>query len=51
VPDLVLDGLAEPDARALLTGAVPARLDDDVRDRIVAETRGNPSRCWSCRGA
>jgi DNA-binding CsgD family transcriptional regulator len=42
VRDLVLEGLAEPDARALLTGAVPVRLDDDVRDRIVAETRGNP---------
>jgi len=42
VPDLTLDGLAEPDARALLASAVPGRLDDRVRDRIVAETRGNP---------
>ena len=30
------------DARALLNSAVRFRLDDRVRDRIVAETRGNP---------
>ena len=37
-----LEGLTEEDARALLTAAVPGHLDDQVRDRIVAETRGNP---------
>src|SRR5512132_4167356 len=37
-----LDGLAEPDARALLSRAVAGRLDDRVRDRIIAETGGNP---------
>ncbi|MFC7641706.1 hypothetical protein ACFQX6_12435 [Streptosporangium lutulentum] len=37
-----LDGLGETDARALLTTAVRTPLDDDVRDRIVAEARGNP---------
>jgi DNA-binding CsgD family transcriptional regulator/tetratricopeptide (TPR) repeat protein len=42
LPDLRLDGLAESDARALLAAAVPIPLDDDVRDRIVAEARGNP---------
>ena len=42
MPDLLLHGLAEEDARTLLMGAVPGRLDDRVRDRIVAETRGNP---------
>jgi DNA-binding CsgD family transcriptional regulator len=42
LPDLPLRGLAEQDARALLRKAVPGRFDDRVRDRIVAETRGNP---------
>jgi DNA-binding CsgD family transcriptional regulator len=42
LPQLMLDGLDEPDARALLSRAVPGRLDDRVRDRIIAETRGNP---------
>jgi DNA-binding CsgD family transcriptional regulator len=42
LPELWLRGLAEEDARTLLTGAVPGRIDDRVRDRIVAETRGNP---------
>lgn len=42
VPELALEGLEEDDARALLAGAVAGRLDDGVRDRVVAETRGNP---------
>ena len=42
LPELRLGGLAEEDARTLLMSAVPGRLDDRVRDRIVAETRGNP---------
>jgi DNA-binding CsgD family transcriptional regulator len=42
LPDLRLRGLAEEDARALLMSAVPGRIDGRVRDRIVAETRGNP---------
>jgi DNA-binding CsgD family transcriptional regulator len=42
LPELPLSGLAEQDARILLMRAVPGRLDDRVRDRIVAETRGNP---------
>ena len=41
---LTLEGLTEDDARALLTAAVPGQLDEQVRDRIVAETRGNPLR-------
>jgi hypothetical protein len=42
LPELRLEGLQEEAARALLSGAVPGRLDNGVRDRIVAETRGNP---------
>jgi DNA-binding CsgD family transcriptional regulator len=42
LPELRLRGLAEDDARELLMSAVPGRIDDRVRDRIVAETRGNP---------
>lgn len=42
LPELHLEGLGEADARALLDEAVCAPLDDGVRDRIVAEARGNP---------
>jgi DNA-binding CsgD family transcriptional regulator len=42
LPELVLRGLGEEDARTLLMRAVPGRIDDRVRDRILAETRGNP---------
>jgi DNA-binding NarL/FixJ family response regulator len=40
--DLSLGGLTEADARTLLSRAVPGRLDDRVRDRIIAETGANP---------
>ena len=39
---LDVQGLATGDARALLGSVVPFKLDVQVRDRIVAETRGNP---------
>jgi DNA-binding CsgD family transcriptional regulator/tetratricopeptide (TPR) repeat protein len=42
LPHLSVEGLDESDARALLARSVPGLLDDDVRDRIVVETRGNP---------
>jgi hypothetical protein len=42
LPELRLEGLQEVDARALLAAVVPGRLDDSVRDRIIAETRANP---------
>ena len=42
LPDLRLHGLAGGDAQALLAATVRTPLDDDVRDRIVAEARGNP---------
>jgi hypothetical protein len=42
LPELVVEGLGEADARALLEAVVTGPLDARVRDRIVAETRGNP---------
>src|SRR3954471_5115258 len=41
-PELLVEGLAEREARALLGSALPGVLDERIRDRIVAETRGNP---------
>jgi DNA-binding CsgD family transcriptional regulator len=40
--ELELHGLVNGDARALLSSAVRFPLDGRVRDRIIAETRGNP---------
>ena len=42
LPELRLTGLDHADAGALLATVVPGRLDARVRDRIIAETRGNP---------
>ena len=42
LPELVVEGLRARDARALLDSALRGPLDEQVRDRIVAETRGNP---------
>jgi hypothetical protein len=42
LPELVVEGLGEADARELLAAALTGPLDARVRDRIVAETRGNP---------
>jgi DNA-binding CsgD family transcriptional regulator len=42
LPQLVVEGLREDDARALLDSALTAPLDARVRDQIVTETRGNP---------
>jgi DNA-binding CsgD family transcriptional regulator len=42
LPELVVGGLPDGDARSLLASALPGRLDERVRDQIVAETRGNP---------
>jgi DNA-binding CsgD family transcriptional regulator len=42
LPELVVGGLGDADARSLLASALPGRLDERVRDQIVAETRGNP---------
>src|SRR6185436_925315 len=42
LPDLQVGPLSRRDARALLESVLPARLDERVEERIVAETRGNP---------
>jgi hypothetical protein len=42
LPDLVVDGLRADEARTLLDAVITGPLDEPVRDRIVAETRGNP---------
>jgi DNA-binding CsgD family transcriptional regulator len=41
-PQLPVEGLGDRDARALLDSVLPYRLDQGVRERIIAETRGNP---------
>jgi DNA-binding CsgD family transcriptional regulator len=40
--EIIVRGLRDDDARAVLDSAIPGRLDQRVRDRIVAEARGNP---------
>jgi DNA-binding CsgD family transcriptional regulator len=42
LPELHVQGLRNGEARELLASAVHGPLDERVRDRIVAETRGNP---------
>ena len=43
LPELKVRGLLNGDARALLRSTVQSvKLDERVRDRIIAETRGNP---------
>lgn len=42
LPELRIGPLRVADARALLASVIPGRLDVSVRDRIVAEARGNP---------
>jgi DNA-binding CsgD family transcriptional regulator/tetratricopeptide (TPR) repeat protein len=42
LPELVVEGLAEDDARELLESVLPGPLDPRVRDRVINETRGNP---------
>ncbi len=42
LPELRVAGLSDVDARALLDSVLPGPVDSRVRDRIIAETRGNP---------
>jgi DNA-binding CsgD family transcriptional regulator len=41
-PSLVVEGLQEGDARELLESVLAGPLDPRVRDRVIAEARGNP---------
>ena len=42
LPELLIEGLAEEDARVLLGSVLTGPVDARVRDRIVAESGGNP---------
>src|SRR6478736_5528208 len=42
LPELRVEPLGHRDARTLLESVLPARLDEDVLDRVVLETHGNP---------
>ena len=42
LPELMVEGLRHAEARELLGSVVQWPLDEQVADRIVAETRGNP---------
>ena len=42
LPELVVAGLRDTDARALLDSVLPGPLDERVRERVLAEAHGNP---------
>jgi DNA-binding CsgD family transcriptional regulator len=42
LPELLIEGLDDAEARKLLASVIPGRLDDRVADQLVAEARGNP---------
>jgi DNA-binding CsgD family transcriptional regulator len=42
LPELAVGGLDDEEARGLLAEVITGRLDEQVVDRIVSETRGNP---------
>src|SRR5499425_993315 len=42
LPELLVGGLRDSDARELLGSAIMGPLDERILDRIVAETQGNP---------
>src|SRR4051812_40514587 len=42
LPELLIEGLDEAEARRGLASAIPGRVDDRVADQLVAEARGNP---------
>jgi len=42
LPELAVGGLDDEEARGLLSEVITGRLDGQVVDRIVSETRGNP---------
>lgn len=51
LPSLTVDGLSAVDARALLAAQSHETLDEQVRDRLVAEARGNPLALLTLPGA
>jgi DNA-binding CsgD family transcriptional regulator len=42
LPELLIEGLDDVEARKLLASVIPGRLDDRVADQLVAEAHGNP---------
>ncbi len=42
LPQISIGPLPDADARALLASAIPGRMDEAVRNRIIAEAQGNP---------
>jgi len=42
LPELSVTPLDEPDARTVLVSAITGRIDESVRERILAEADGNP---------
>jgi DNA-binding CsgD family transcriptional regulator/tetratricopeptide (TPR) repeat protein len=42
LPELVLGGLDDSAARAVLESAIPGKFDEPIRTRILTEARGNP---------
>ncbi len=48
--ELAVPGLRDGDARALLDSVISGPVDEQVRDRIVAETLGNPLALLELRG-
>src|SRR4051794_17696361 len=42
LPELLVEGLDDADARMLLASVIPGRLDERVADQLVAEAHGNP---------
>ncbi|HWH20548.1 MAG TPA: AAA family ATPase [Solirubrobacterales bacterium] len=42
LPELAVEGLSGEDARELLDSVLTGPIDEQVKERIIAETRGNP---------
>ena len=47
LPELTLRGLGDHDARTLLASTVPGRLNEQVRENIIAEAEEIRWPCWS----
>jgi DNA-binding CsgD family transcriptional regulator len=42
VPDILIEGLLDDDARVLMDGALALPMDVEIRDQVIAEAHGNP---------